>query len=141
MFEKILVVCDGNICRSPTAAFMLANKLGRVVESAGFVGLDGRDMDDSARKVAIERGQEFPVHVARKLTREMCSYADLILVMENKHLEKMRSLAPEATGKTMLLGQWSLKKEIPDPYKRDRETYKVVFSQIEEAVSQWANRL
>ena len=53
MFNRILVVCDGNICRSPTVAAMLRElKPEKAVSSAGLVGLVGQDMEATARAVA-----------------------------------------------------------------------------------------
>ena len=56
------------------------------------------------------KGVQFNASLARKY--------DLILVMEKIHLEQVSSIAPEARGKTMLLGHWDNKREIPDPYKK-----------------------
>ena len=57
MFERILVVCDGNICRSPTVAAMLAAaRPEKRISSAGLVGLEGHDMEPTAREVAAAQG-------------------------------------------------------------------------------------
>ncbi|MCK0538699.1 low molecular weight protein-tyrosine-phosphatase [Alcanivorax quisquiliarum] len=141
MFDSILVVCDGNICRSPTAAVLLANATGKQVTSAGLVALVDHDMDALAREVALENGLECPPHVARKLTREMCRAADLILVMETRQRDRVAALAPEASGKTLLLGKWLGEKEVPDPYKRHREVYDHAYKLITQAVDAWAKRL
>lgn len=140
MFEHILVVCDGNICRSPSAAFLLAQQSGKQVESAGIVGLEGHDMDATARAVAQAHGLDCPLHVARKLTRELCRAADLILVMESRQKDRVMQLVPEASGKIMLLGHW-LGEEIPDPYKKHREVYEHVYELIEKAVASWQAKL
>ena len=82
MFNRILVVCDGNICRSPTVAAMLRElKPEKAVSSAGLVGLVGQDMEATARAVAEEDGLDCGAHVARKLDSELCRDSDLILVM------------------------------------------------------------
>ncbi|MEY1661638.1 low molecular weight protein-tyrosine-phosphatase [Isoalcanivorax beigongshangi] len=141
MFERILVVCDGNICRSPTVAAMLAQRAGKQTSSAGLVGLVDHDMDALAREVASAHGLECPPHKARKLTREMCREADLILVMELRQKDRVSQLAPEASGKTMLLGRWIGNKEIPDPYKRHREVYEQAYQLMDEAVAAWTQRL
>lgn len=141
MFNRILTVCDGNICRSPTAAFLLAEGTGKQVESAGLIGLEGHDMDAIAREVAEAHGLTCPTHVARKLTRDMCRQADLILVMENRQKDKVMQLAPVASGKTMLLGHWLEHKEITDPFKKSQEVYEHVYQHIEQAVSSWQKRL
>ena len=140
MFERILTVCDGNICRSPTAAFLLAARSGKQVDSAGLVGLTGHDMDAVAREVASAHGVDCPVHVARKLSDEMCRTADLILVMELRQKDRVMALAPAASGKVMLLGHW-LGEEIPDPYKKHRDVYEHAYALIDRAVDSWLPKL
>ena len=141
MFDSILVVCDGNVCRSPTAAVMLARDTQKKVSSAGLVALVGRDMDATARDVALSHGLECPPHTGRLLTREMCRDADLILVMETRQRDRVANLAPEASGKTLLLGKWLGDQPIPDPYKRHREVYEQAYQMIAQAVAAWAQRL
>lgn len=141
MFERILVVCDGNICRSPTVEFMLQARSDKTVSSAGLVGLEGRDMDATARAVAEAHGLTCPTHSGRKLSREMCQQADLILVMEQRQRDRIAQLAPEASGKTMLLGQWLGQKEVPDPYKRSHDVYEHVYELMDAAVTEWLKRL
>lgn len=140
MFKHILVVCDGNICRSPLAAFLLSETTGRAVESAGIIGLEGHDMDEVMRDLAAESGMTFPPHVARRLNQAMCRSADLILVMEKRHQEWFLQHFPEVTGKVMLLGHW-LNKEIPDPYKKSHAVYQLVIRLIREAVATWTPKL
>ncbi|MBA3979473.1 MAG: protein tyrosine phosphatase [Alcanivorax sp.] len=141
MFERILVVCDGNICRSPTAAAMLARETGKQVSSAGLVALVDHDMDATARAVAEENGLMCPTHQARKLTRELCREADLILVMETRHWDRIAAMAPEVSGKTFLLGKWVNDQEIPDPYKRSREVYEKAYEMMVGATAAWARRI
>lgn len=141
MFNRILVVCAGNICRSPAAQFLLERYTGRQVSSAGLQALVDHDMDSTAREVATAAGLECGTHTARKLTRELCRDADLILVMENSQKEQVSRMAPEASGKTMLLGHWIDKREIPDPYKRHREVYEQVHQLLDQAAQAWAARL
>ena len=66
--------------------------------------------------------------------------ADLILVMEQQHIEAVTRIAPEVRGKTMLYGHW-LKRDIPDPYRQSREAFEFTFDLIAEATQAWAQRL
>ncbi len=141
MFERILVVCDGNICRSPTVENMLAQRTNKTVSSAGLVALVGHEMDATAREVAAEHGLECKPHSGTKLTRELCRQADLILVMEQRQKERLSQLAPEASGKTMLLGHWINQQEVPDPFKRSRDVYEQAYTIMEKAVAEWVKRL
>lgn len=142
MFNRILVVCDGNICRSPTVAAMLRElKPEKVVSSAGLVGLVGQDMETTARAVAEENGLDCGTHVARKLDSELCRDSDLILVMESRQKERLGRAFPEASGKTFLLSHWNGGHDIPDPYKRGRDAFERIYPPMREATKAWAEKL
>ncbi|WP_290518660.1 low molecular weight protein-tyrosine-phosphatase [Alcanivorax sp.] len=142
MFNRILVVCDGNICRSPTVAAMLRDlKPEKVISSAGLVGLVGQDMEATARAVAEENGLDCGTHVARKLDSELCRDSDLILVMESRQKERLGRAFPEASGKTFLLSHWNGGHDIPDPYKRGRDAFERIYPPMREATKAWAEKL
>ena len=85
MFNSILVVCVGNICRSPVAERMLQKLLPeKKVSSAGVGALVGNPVDGLAAKVADEHGIDTSGHYARQLTPEICRTADLILAMSEE---------------------------------------------------------
>ena len=142
MFNSILVVCTGNICRSPMGERLLRQQLpGRQVTSAGIFGLEGCPADAAAQAVAWRHGISLEGHVARKVTRSLLQKSDLILVMEPKHLRFIATMAPENRGKSLLFGQWLETKDIPDPYHKSREAFEYVFNQLGKASQEWARRL
>lgn len=146
MFQKILVVCLGNICRSPIGEKLLQQHLpDKHIASAGLgtqkSGLLGKEADHSANQIAQEHGLSLEGHKAQQLTQSLCQNYDLILVMEKKHLESICHLAPEVRGKTMLFGQWLSQKEIPDPYMKSREAFEFAYRQLELASQAWANKI
>ena len=142
MFNSILVVCTGNICRSPMGERLLRQQLpGRQVTSAGIFGLEGCPADAAAQAVAWRHGISLEGHVARKVTRSLLQKSDLILVMEPKHLRFIATMAPENRGKSLLVGQWLETKDIPDPYHKSREALEYVFKQLGKASQEWARRL
>ena len=141
MFDSILIVCIGNICRSPTAERLLKQALPhKTISSAGISALAGHAADDTATAVADQNGVSLEGHVARQLTREMCQQHDLILVMEQKHMEAVSRIAPEVRGKTMLYGHW-IKRDIPDPYRQSREAFEFTYDLLADATQAWAQRL
>lgn len=113
-FNSILVVCTGNICRSPIGERLLRKRLpGVKVKSAGVHGLVKHPADATAADVAANHGVSLEGHAGRKLTAEMARNYDLILAMESEHIAQVTAIAPEVRGKTMLFGQWLEQKEIP----------------------------
>ena len=79
-------------------------------------------------------------HSARQLTRALCQQHDLILVMEQQHIDAVSRLAPEMRGKTMRYGHW-LQRDIPDPYRQSREAFEFTFDLSADATQAWAQRL
>lgn len=142
MFEHVLVVCDGNICRSPTVAAMLREQRPeKTISSAGLVGREGHDMDATARAVAASNNLECGDHSGRKLTAELCRDADLILVMEARQRDEIIERFPEASGKTFLLSHWNGGGDIPDPYRRGREAYGRIYPMMRQAVDAWLTKI
>ena len=145
MIQRILIVCVGNICRSPMAEALLRERLagrGVVVESAGLAGLADRPIDETAAQVLTEHGLGAPEHVARKITLDMISAADLVLAMDQRQLSAIRAIAPQARGKSFLLGHWlEGAPAIADPYGQPREAFEACFALIERAVDAWIGRL
>ncbi|MDN2481485.1 low molecular weight phosphotyrosine protein phosphatase [Vibrio agarivorans] len=142
MFDRILIVCVGNICRSPAAESLLKRLFpNKQINSAGIEAVAGRKADDLAIQVSLNNGFDIQNHKATKLTREMCASYDLILVMEKEHLTLLSHLAPEARGKAFLLGKWLSDVEIPDPYKKSREAFDHVYKLIEQSVHAWSSKI
>ncbi|EKO5124832.1 low molecular weight phosphotyrosine protein phosphatase [Vibrio fluvialis] len=146
MFNNILVVCVGNICRSPTGERMLHKLLPHKHIASAGLGTDksrltGRPADELALKVAEEHNLDLSNHSAQQLTSSLCAQYDLILVMEKKHIEALTDIAPEARGKTMLFGQWIGQKDIPDPFRQSREAFEYAYELIEQAAKAWVRKL
>lgn len=142
MFNSILVVCTGNICRSPIGERLLRQLLpGKQVESAGIHGMAGYPADIGAQAVARRHGISLEGHIARQLTPQLMKASDLILVMEPEHLHFIANLAPENRGKSLLFGHWLSPQNIPDPYRKSREAFEHAFWQLGKASQEWARHL
>ncbi|QCR35724.1 protein tyrosine phosphatase [Nissabacter sp. SGAir0207] len=142
MFNSILVVCVGNICRSPTGERLLRKYTDNtIIQSAGLSALVGKPADEQASQVAEEHGLRLEGHSARQLTAAMCREFDLILVMERRHIDAVTNLAPEVRGKTMLFGHWDQQRDIPDPYRKSREAFESVYRLLDDAAQKWAKAL
>ena len=144
MFKKILVVCVGNICRSPTAELLLRNALAPAdisVTSAGLSARVGEGVEASARQVLQDHGHNPEGFKARQLTPDIVNESDLILVMEKQHVNQVLKIASHARGKVFLLGKWQSEREIQDPYRQGKAAFIHAHALIEDAVSAWAQRL
>jgi len=141
VFKNILFVCVGNICRSPSAEVMLRKIVsGRdvMVSSAGLGALVGHGVDDTAQALLLEHGLDGSAHQARQISPTILSKSDLVLTMERKHLRRIAEIAPEASGKTFLLGKWQQERDIPDPYRQERPAFEHVYKLMAEGVRSWS---
>jgi protein-tyrosine phosphatase len=148
MFNCILVVCAGNICRSPTAEYLLKEKLkdniahSQVkISSAGLTALVGKSAEATATNIALTNNIDMSPHKGRQLNSKLIAEHDLILVMEQRHLSDLLGQYPEARGKTFLLGKWIDDTEIPDPYRQSHEAFDHVYQLINSACSAWKKYL
>lgn len=140
MFKSILVVCVGNICRSPTGEALLKYRLAGkniTVSSAGLGALVGKPVDATAAEFLSDAGYSLPEHQARQITPEMLRETDLILAMEQRHLQSIHAMAPEARGKTFLFTKWSDGRDVPDPYRQQRPAFEHVYKILDEAATAW----
>lgn len=107
---SILVVCTGNVCRSPIAEGMLRFALeARLAEgapdvaSAGTMGWTGSGADPSSIRAAAEHGVDISAHRARELSETDIARATLILGMAEEHTRAVVGRVPEAEGRTFTL--------------------------------------
>ena len=132
-----LVVCTGNICRSPMAEAILKSLLppGDAVRSAGILALTGNEASEEARIALTEIGLA-PLARAMPLDDELVRWADLILCMEYGHRDAVVGRFPEANGKAILLGKWAgeNEREIADPYGGSLEEYRRTRDEIRELI-------
>ncbi len=151
-----MVVCAGNICRSPMAAALLERLLrgprdAVVVESAGLTALSGHGADPHAVSVMSERGVDIRAHRARQLASWMLAGADLVLVMDSPQKRALVTRFPSLLGRVYLLGELAGSRglpgscehgfDIPDPYRKDRASFEHSLTLIEAGVAAWAARI
>ena len=145
MFKNILIVCVGNICRSPMAEYSLRHMINKNgidirVSSAGLGALVGHAADEYAIEIMREHGIDGAAHRARQLDGDMVKQNELILVMEHWQMKEIESLYPYARGRVHLLGKWA-DTEISDPYKKPKDAFVHAFEKINKACDQWCNKL
>ncbi len=107
----ILVVCTGNICRSPMAQALLEHHLrerglGISVSSAGILGWNEGPAVDEAVAALADRGIQLDGHVSRRIDAEQIRAADLVLTMTSDHAEAVRLRAPDVPERVFVLGEF-----------------------------------
>jgi protein-tyrosine phosphatase len=148
---KILMVCLGNICRSPMAEGILQQKatkagLNWVVESAGTNGYHtGEPPHNLSMKVALQNGVDISQQRSRKFTAADFEQYDKIYAMANDVLDDMKSIAKnkyDATKTDLLLNELfaGQNQDVPDPWSRLEKEYHVVFDLIDKACQQIINK-
>jgi len=145
MIYRVLLVCMGNICRSPTAEVVLRhfiknNNLGDKVEvdSAGTHGYHvGEAPDSRTQRAASARGYNLTQLRARKVALQDLEYFDLILAMDRSNLDNLQRMAsPEQLSKIRLLMDYSRNfedDEVPDPYYGLGHGFDLVLDMVEDA--------
>lgn len=142
MLKSVLVVCTGNICRSPVGERALTALCPHLaVSSAGIGALVGKGVDKDAAAVATAHGVNVERHAARQITAEILAAHDLVLVMGPEHRKYIRENFPQASGKTMMFDKWERDEGIEDPYRQSIEFHELVFAEIVNSAQSWAKRL
>jgi protein-tyrosine phosphatase len=135
--KKVLFVCTGNICRSPTAEGVLrhlANKMDVAVhvESAGTHDYHvGHPPDNRAQSHAKGRGYDLSAQRARQVRRRDFEEFDVIVAMDRGHLEILQeNCPPQHQRKLRMLVSGH---DVPDPYYGGAEGFEQVLDMVEAA--------
>lgn len=139
--RSILVVCVGNICRSPMGEYFLKKEFPNLhIESAGISGLTGHPADDKAVLCMDRLDIDMREHVAKKLNADLVRRSDLILVMSQNQQKHIEQTWPFAKGKTFRLGHWQ-GINIADPYQHDQQFFDDTCLSIQSCVTDWKKHI
>ena len=105
--ERIVFVCQGNICRSPFAHYIAkASDAKLPVVSFGLATTTGSSADSMAIDVATDYGLDMSSHRATDLTDFVVKRGDLLFVMEDRHIHSFRERLNDHDVQVCLLGLW-----------------------------------
>jgi protein-tyrosine phosphatase len=145
--RRVLFVCMGNICRSPTAEGVFrkllseqAPELEVLIDSAGTHGYhDGAPPDPRACRAAERRGIDLKPLRARRVTEQDFERFELVLAMDEQNREFLLELCPaEYRDRVKLLLEFAPqleRREVPDPYYGGSTGFEHVLDLVEEAAA------
>ena len=140
-FDSILVVCVGNICRSPMAAAMLTERYpDKYIDSAGLSALVGHSADTKAIELMAIHGIDISSHIAKPISEVLVSHASLILTMSVSQTKWIENRWPHCRGRIFRIGHW-IDKDIVDPYQQDKSVFETSRQDIDDSLEQWAIKM
>ena len=140
-FTHILIVCQGNICRSPMAEYFLkAIRPDLQIESAGISDLGEHDADEKAIISMQQEHINIQSHKSKKLNLTLMKKADLILVMSSEQKQYIEKTWPFAKGKVFRLGHWR-DIDIVDPYQKNQTTFDETCQLIKCCIEDWKSTI
>lgn len=141
---KILFVCMGNICRSPTAQGVFESRVAATelaqrvqIDSAGTHAYHvGEQPDPRASQAAAKRGIDLSRQRARRIEAADFARFDYVLAMDSSNLDDLLSICPEQhQGKVRLFLEFvgpSVRPDVPDPYYGGPQGFERVLDLVEE---------
>lgn len=145
--KRVLFVCLGNICRSPTAEGVFRKLVNDAnlshlvtIDSAGISNWNiGLSPDSRAISTALDRGIDISAIRARQVCANDLAENDYILAMDKQNLQSLSALASQSFGSGKNIGLFMSfadqfdEIDIPDPYNNDEQGFDMVLDMIEDA--------
>jgi protein-tyrosine phosphatase len=144
---RVLFVCMGNICRSPTAEAVMKKMISQqgldhaiIIDSAGTIGYhEGSGSDARAVSHGTKRGYVFD-HKARRVVSADFHDFDYIVAMDHENLAELRRMAPKNNGRSQISllmrhCKDAAVEEVPDPYYGGAGGFEEVLNLVEAGCS------
>lgn len=140
-FKNILVICVGNICRSPMAEYLLKQQHPDLkIDSAGLSAMTGHAADDKAIACMDSLEIDMRAHIAKQINAELIKKSELILVMSSNQQKHIEQTWPFSKGKVFRLGHWQ-GMNVPDPYQHDQAFFEETCRNIQSYVADWKSHI
>lgn len=157
ILKQILFVCSGNTCRSPMAEAILNDMVNEhpqiqvEAQSAGTFACEGAEMSGTAVEALKNLGIRLDhKHRAQSFTARLANSADLILTMQEQHMEEILAMIPEAEPYTHTLKGYAVgvdgftgtnKYDISDPFRSPLDVYIECAQELKESITDVLQRL
>lgn len=146
MIQNILILCIGNICRSPIAEALFIERFKQdgltdiIVSSAGLGALVDRPADAVGQALMLQKGIDISSHRARQISKEILFGSELILTMSTDQQKEVEVNYPGTCGRVHRLGKWG-GYDVPDPYQRPKPVFEQALAMIDQGVDEWYRKL
>src|ERR1700757_3364998 len=117
VFHSLVIICTGNICRSPIAEGLFKAKSQDDINiiSAGTQAVVGGEAHPLSQQIMEEHGFTISSHRAQQATEPLLKWADLILVLDQSHIDWVIRRTPHLRGRVYKLTKWRGNSDIADP--------------------------
>jgi protein-tyrosine phosphatase len=139
--QSILLVCTGNICRSPLAEGLLRQHLPQLrIYSAGLAAVLGQPATAETQALALAAGADIAAHRAQQINAFLVQSAQLILVAEQRQRQDIEKQYPTSRGRVFRICEAS-QQDIPDPYLGDAARYQSSAALTALGIADWAQKI
>ncbi len=140
--ESVMLVCTGNICRSPLAEGLLRQLMPQLrVFSSGIGAVVGAGPTPETLQQAQSLGLDIAAHRAQQTNAFLVQSAQLILTAELHHKQVLEQHYPTCRGRVFRMAEGLPQQDIPDPYRQGEAAYQLSTQLIAQGMADWAAKI